>query len=57
MLRLRLEGTPPEQAACIQEFAEHLESVSDPLVEQDERLKELDASAFKNSTKEAEEAG
>jgi len=51
----KVGGHSPEQAACIQEFAEHLESVSDPLIERDERLKELDASAFKNSTKEAEE--
>ncbi len=43
-----------EQAACIQKFAEHLESLSDPLVEGDERLKELDASAFQDSAKEAE---
>jgi hypothetical protein len=51
----KVGGHSPEQAACIQKFAEHLETVSDPLIEQDERLKELDASAFKNSTKEAEE--
>jgi hypothetical protein len=43
------------QADCIQEFAEHLETVSDPLVEGDQRLKELDASAFQDSAKEAEE--
>jgi hypothetical protein len=48
-------GHPAEQAECIQEFAEHLESVSDPLVEADERLKELDASAFEDSTKAAQE--
>jgi hypothetical protein len=51
----RVGGHSPEQTACIQKFAEHLESVSDPLIEQDERLKELDASAFKTSTKEAED--
>jgi hypothetical protein len=44
-----------EQADCIQEFAEHLETVSDQLVEADERMKELDASAFQDSAKEAEE--
>lgn len=43
-----------EQAACIQSFAEHLESLSDPLVEGDERLRELDASAFQDAAKEAE---
>jgi hypothetical protein len=42
------------QAECIQHFAEHLESLSDPLVDGDERLKELDASAFKDAAKEAE---
>jgi len=48
-------GHSAEQAECIQEFAAHLESVSDPLVEADERLKELDASAFEDSTKAAQE--
>jgi hypothetical protein len=45
---------PAEQRSCIEHFAEHLESLSDPLVEADERLKELDTSAFKDSSKEAE---
>lgn len=54
-LEAKVEGHPAEQANCIQEFAEHLESVSDPLVEADERLKELDASAFEDSTKAAQE--
>jgi hypothetical protein len=49
------ERHPAEQANCIEEFAEHLESVSDPLVEGDERLKELDASAFEDSAKEAQQ--
>jgi len=48
-------GRPGEQADCIEAFAEHLETLSDPLVEADERLKELDASAFSDATKEAEE--
>jgi hypothetical protein len=43
-----------EEAACIERFAEHLESLSDPLVEGDERLRELDASAFQDAAKEAE---
>jgi hypothetical protein len=46
---------PAEQANCIEAFAEHLESVSDPLIEADERLKELDSSAFEDSTKAAQE--
>jgi hypothetical protein len=45
---------PAEQAGCIAKFADHLEGLSDPLVEGDQRLKELDASAFTNATKEAE---
>jgi hypothetical protein len=51
----KVEGHSTGQADCIQEFAEHLESVSDPLVEADERLKELDASAFRDSAKEAQD--
>ncbi len=49
LLRAEASGGkhPAEQTACIQKFGEHLESLSDPLVEGDERLKELDASAFK----------
>jgi hypothetical protein len=43
-----------DQAACIARFAEHLEGLSDQLVQADERQKELDASAFTDSTKEAE---
>jgi hypothetical protein len=46
---------PADQAKCILEFAEHLETLSDPLVEADERQKELDASAFADAAKEAEE--
>jgi hypothetical protein len=45
---------PADQAECIAMFASHLESLSDPLVEADARRKELDASAFTYSAKEAE---
>jgi hypothetical protein len=45
---------PAEQSECIARFADHLKALSDPLVEADERLKELDASAFTNAAKEAE---
>jgi hypothetical protein len=45
---------PAEQARCLQSFAEHLETLSDPLVEADERLKELDVSAFNDAAKEAQ---
>lgn len=51
----KVAGHPPDQAKCIEEFAEHLESLSDPLVEADERLKELDASAFTDAAREAQE--
>ncbi len=45
---------PADQAACIAKFGAHLESLSDPLVEEDARRKELDASAFTDASKEAE---
>ncbi len=48
-------GHPAKQAACIREFAEHLETLSDPLVEADERQKELDVSAFEDAAKKAKE--
>jgi hypothetical protein len=48
-------GHPAEQADCIEAFAEHLETLSYPLVEADERRKELDASAFTDAAKEAQE--
>jgi hypothetical protein len=50
----KVGGHPAQQADCIEEFAEHLETLSDPLVEADERQKELDASAFEDSSKEAQ---
>lgn len=56
MLRAEVgrQTRPAEQAACIERFAEHLEALSDPLVEGDQRLKELDATAFKDAAKEAD---
>jgi hypothetical protein len=51
----KVAGHPAQQADCIEAFAEHLETLSDPLVEADERLRELDASAFTDAKKEAEE--
>jgi hypothetical protein len=55
-LRVEAKGGahPAEQSECIAKFAEHLEGLTDPLVEADQRQKELDASAFTNATKEAE---
>lgn len=51
----KVAGRPAEQTECIQRFAEHLETLSDPLVEADERQKELDVSAFNDAAKEAQE--
>jgi hypothetical protein len=50
----KVAGHPVEQADCIEEFADHLETLSDPLVEADERQKELDLSAFKDAAKEVQ---
>jgi hypothetical protein len=47
-------GHSKEQAGCIEEFADHFERLSDPLVEADKRQRELDASAFRDATKEAD---
>ena len=49
------QGHPTEQAKCIERFAERLESLTGPIVEADERLKELDISAFEDSAKKAQE--
>jgi hypothetical protein len=51
----KVAGHPADQANCIEAFAEHLETLSDPLVEADERRKELDASAFTDAAKQAQE--
>jgi hypothetical protein len=48
-------GHSAEQADCIDEFAEHLESLTDALAQADKLQKELDLSAFNNSRKQAEE--
>jgi hypothetical protein len=46
---------PAEQWKCVQEFEGYLETLTDPMVEQDKLAKELDATAFKDSTREAQE--
>ena len=51
----KVAGHPALQADCIETFAEHLETLSDPLVEADERMKQLDVSAFNDAAKEAQE--
>jgi hypothetical protein len=48
-------GRPTDQTKCVREFAGHLETLTDPLIEADERQRELDMSAFKDSVKEAEQ--
>jgi hypothetical protein len=48
-------GDSGEQAGCIQSFAEHLKSMTDPIVEQDRLQKEIDLSAFNKATKQSEE--
>jgi hypothetical protein len=46
---------PTAQTKCVREFAEHLETLTDPLIEADERQRELDMSAFKDSVKKSEQ--
>lgn len=48
-------ANPKDQQDCIREFAQHMESLTDPMVEEDTREKELDVSAYKDSAKEADE--
>jgi hypothetical protein len=48
-------GHPTEQARCIREFADHLEALTEPIIEAEERQRELDITAFKDSAKEAQE--
>jgi len=44
-----------DQQECVQQFEGYLETLTDPLVERDKLAKDLDATAFKDSTKEAQE--
>jgi hypothetical protein len=57
VLRNDLKGNqqPIEQWKCVQQFEGYLETLTDPMVEQDKLAKELDATAFKDSTREAQE--
>ena len=56
---LRAEAKIPthsaQQADCIDEFAEHLETLTDTLVQADKVQRELDLSAFEDSTRQAED--
>jgi hypothetical protein len=51
---VKAHGRSAEQVACIQAFDDHLEAQSDQLLEADERMKELDVSAFQDSAKQAQ---
>jgi hypothetical protein len=57
VLRKELKGDqqPTEQWECVRQFEGYLETLTDPMVEQDKLAKELDATAFKDSTREAQE--
>lgn len=48
-------GHSTAQTECVREFAEHLETLTDPLIEADARQRELDMSAFKESVRESEQ--
>jgi len=48
-------GHPAKQRECIRLFAEHLQTLTAPLVEAEKEEKDLDASAFKEAAKEAQE--
>jgi hypothetical protein len=53
---LRAEtGHPEEQSACIREFVEHLESLTEPLAEAATREREIDSSTFRQADKQAQD--
>jgi hypothetical protein len=56
MLRTEVSaaGHPAEQAACITQFVERLETLTGNLVEADKLQKEMDISAFNDSKRQAE---
>lgn len=51
----RVAGRSEDQADCIAEFAEHLGSLTDTLIEADKVQKEMDISAFNNANRQANE--
>ncbi|NYF90004.1 hypothetical protein RBB79_10560 [Tunturiibacter empetritectus] len=57
VLRKKLNENPQPSAEqeCVQQFVGYLEALTDPMVEQDKLAKDLDAAAFKDSTREAQE--
>ena len=46
---------PAAERECVQQFVGYLETLTDPMVEQEKLVKDLDAEAFKDSTREAQE--
>jgi hypothetical protein len=48
-------GHSAEQADCMVKFADHLQTLTDALIQADRLHQELDVSAFNNSKKQAEE--
>jgi hypothetical protein len=44
-----------EQAACIRQFAEHLQSLTEPLAEAATREREIDTSTFRQADKQAQD--
>ena len=51
----RAGAQPADQVDCIERFAEHLESLTDPLLEADRLQKEIDLSAFSKAAKETQD--
>jgi len=51
----RVREHSAKQADCIDEFAEHLEGLTDSLVQADKMQKEMDVLAFKDASKQAED--
>ncbi|WP_348266700.1 hypothetical protein P8936_11925 [Edaphobacter paludis] len=48
-------GRPKDQTQCMQDFADHLKTLSDPLVEAARSQKAVDALAFHDAEKEAQQ--
>jgi hypothetical protein len=48
-------GSSAASAGCVESFAAHLQTLTDPLLEGDSIQKDLDVSAFDEATREAEE--
>jgi hypothetical protein len=46
---------PAGERECVQQFVGYLETLTDPIVEQDKLAKDLDAAAFRDSSREAQE--